>query len=451
MVCDYYRYIVFVCPFLLASLGTGQFMMIEGYTKAFSIIALVSNIINLLLDFLLIKYTGMGLRGLTLSTVLGYVGGTAIVIPWILSKKKLFHFVNPFCRGVTGYIFELFSAGASKFLFYLSVFINRVIMNYIILFYMGSIGLSTFAMCNSLIFLATSINDGSANAFLPIVGSLYGEKDFFGIRQCVKYSVIFVLCANVILLSFMMFQPQLVVATFGFPPFDTTGKVIIAVRFLALAVPVKGINSVIHVLYNTTEHSRLASVISILSGAVYTAIFAMTLPKINVSLFWLAFVCSEFATLLTIIVIDCIIKRKSSVLGFLLLKPLPEGGKLEGFTVYADKDTAVELSKRIEKLGENMGLGRKLSNRISIAIEEMTVAVYESSSRRNRSLLDITILKEGDDITVSFRENGKPCNLLLEDPEHPRKMGDGIRVFTEVAKSTEYSNQLGFNTIIAKF
>ena len=98
-----------------------------------------------------------------------------------------------------------------------------------------------------------------------------------------------------------------------------------------------------------------------------------------------------------------------------------------------------------------MGLGRKLSNRISIAIEEMTVAVYESSSRRNRSLLDITILKEGDDITVSFRENGKPCNLLLEDPEHPRKMGDGIRVFTEVAKSTEYSNQLGFNTIIAKF
>ena len=116
MVCDYYRPIVFVCPALLASLGTAQFMMIEGHKKAASVIALVSNGINLVLDYVLIRYMGMGLTGAALSTVLGYVGGIVLVVPWFLSKKKDFCFTLPSRKCITGYVVEILSAGAPIFL-----------------------------------------------------------------------------------------------------------------------------------------------------------------------------------------------------------------------------------------------------------------------------------------------------------------------------------------------
>ena len=98
-----------------------------------------------------------------------------------------------------------------------------------------------------------------------------------------------------------------------------------------------------------------------------------------------------------------------------------------------------------------MGLSRLVANKISVAVEEMTIAVSGAAARQKAPLLDVTLLKEEDCVTLSFRENGKPCNLLLCDPDHPREPGDGIEVFLKIAKSAEYSHQLGFNTIVAKF
>ena len=324
-------------------------------------------------------------------------------------------------------------------------------MNVILLHYVGIMGLSVYAMCNSLIFLATSINNSSSNAFLPIAGSLYGEKDYFGIRQCVKSSMIFILCANANFASFMIFMPYLIISVFGLAEQNIVDMAVIAVRLLAIAIPFKGINSVLQGLYNSTDRSRLASAISILSGVVYTSGFALVLTVINTSLFWLAFACSELFTLFTAVVIVCLIKRKETIPGLLLLNPLPEGTMIEGFTLYASGESAAALSQQIAEIGKATGLDIRLSNKISVAVEEMTIAVYESAQKGKLPLLDVTQIKNTNDIILSFRENGKPCNLLLDDPEHPREPGDVIRVFTEVARSTEYSHQLGFNTIIAKF
>ena len=348
-------------------------------------------------------------------------------------------------------IFEVVSAGGSKFLMYLSIFVSRIIMNVIIMHYMGNNGLSVFAMCNSLIFFATCLNNGSANAFMPIVGSLYGEKDFFGIRQCVRSSFIFVLCANTVLFSLLMFCPRYVTAMFGLRSQTIIKMAVTALKLLAIAVPFKGINSVLQALYNTTEYNRLASLISILSGVAYTALYAFVIPMIAPSLVWLAFGCSEFSTFLTVMIIAGIIKKNKGVSDFLLLKPLPQHIKIEGFTLEATEKSAAGLAAQIFKICMSMGLERSVSNKISMAVEEMTVAAASSANKAKIPLLDIMMIKYENEVILSFRENGRPCNLLYNDPEHSRDLGDGIDVFIKIATSTEYSHQLGFNTIIAKF
>ena len=83
---------------------------------------------------------------------------------------------------------------------------------------------------------------------------------------------------------------------------------------------------------------------------------------------------------------------------------------------------------------------------------EMTVAVAEAhASRTKKPLIDIGIMRGEEETIVTFRENEKPCNLLLPDPENPPDENSGIEVFKKAATSVEYTRQLGFNTIIAKF
>ena len=452
MTMRYYRPIVFVFPALLIAMGIPQFIRIDGHPKMASYIALVSNGINLIFDYVLIKYFDAGLMGASLSTVLGYLLGAGLVVPWLLSKKRSFHLVNPFKAGFFRDMAEVFSGGSSSFFMNLSDFFKRMLLNIIVLYYLGNPGLSVLTVCNSLQFFARSILKGGSDAFLPIVGSLYGQKDYYGIRQCVNRALRYVGAAGALIVIVMLAAPRFVGGLFGLGEGEIAQIAEYAIRLLAVSIPFMGLNVLLQTLYNTTGRATLSSTISILEGVGYICLFAFLLPMIAPGWFWASFVVAELMTLLTALIIGLIIKKKEGAIGYLLLRPLPEDLIYRSFTVEAAPEAAVSLSQQIRDEKDALGLDESLVNRMSVAVEEMTVAVCEAAkNQKKKPVIDVQIEKNTEETILSFRENGKPVNLLTEDPENPRPAGDGIAVFMQMAKSTEYSRQLGFNTIVAKF
>ena len=178
----YLRPVLFVGPALFLTLGFSQFMRLDGRPKAASVVALVSNLVNLALDYIFIRFLNLGLTGAGLSTTLGYVAGIVCVLPWLRSKERTFRLtaLRP------ELLPQVLSSGSSRMLVNLCDFAKRQILNTLVLGSLGKEGLAVLTICNSLVFFSTSITNGGSDAFLPIAGSLYGERDYFGLRACVR-------------------------------------------------------------------------------------------------------------------------------------------------------------------------------------------------------------------------------------------------------------------------
>ncbi len=449
-VLDYYRPILFVTPCLFLTLGVAQYMKIDGHPKMASYIAVVANVVNLGFDYCFISkdLLNWGVMGASLSTVCGYVVATCMVVPYLRSKEKSFHRV-PLAGSFGSTLKEVFSAGSARFFQKLADFLKRYVLNSLVLFFLGSAGLAVLTVCSCLLFFSTAVTNGGSDAFLPIVGSLYGEKDFYGIRQCLRSAVRFVLSGSMVLLLFLMIFPSFVGKAFGLTGADTAGISEIAFRLLALAFPLMGLNTIIQTVYNTTGRHKIASAISFLSEMVYMCLFCLLFGLIHPQLMWLCYPASYLASLLTAYVYAKHVRKKEGVKGYLLLREPADGTILTDVTIHATKEEAVGLSAQIIAKAHELGLNESQANLLGVAVEETAVSIAENTRARQQiPLIDVLISKDQDEKLLIFRSNGVPFNPLSEEDE---TIASGIAVLKKIVKSADYARQLGFNTVVLKF
>ncbi len=447
----YYRPLLFVFPALFMTLGVAQYMRIDGHPKMGSYIAVASNIVNLILDYIFIKYLNLGITGASLSTLCGYLAGLFLVIPWLLNKDKPFGIVRT-GKELIPLLKEIFSAGSSRFFLSIADFLKRFFLNSLILKFLGNTGLSILTVCNSLMFFATSITNGGSEAFLPIVGSLLGEKDLYGIRECIKSALKVVLSGCVVLTLILFIMPSAIGSLFGLNTGETAGIIPVAFRLLALSYPFMGIVTVMRTHYNTTGRHKISTAMSVLSEMVYLCAFVAVLGLTVPGILWAGFPAAQAATLVTAYIYSLCVQRREDVSAFLLLKKPEDDVTIRSVTIEATEADAVGLSEQvIEEMGI-LGLESSTANRIAVAVEEMAVAVARHRQERHKpQLIDIMFVLDKDEKTVSFRDNGALFDPLAGSGEDDEGPGSGIQVLKSIVKSVDFSRQLGFNTTILKF
>lgn len=371
-----------------------------------------------------------------------------MVAPYLRSKEKSFHRV-PLSGILPQSLKEIFSAGSARFFQKLADFLKRYVLNTLVLMFLGSAGLSVLTACNSLLFFSTSVTNGGSDAFLPIVGSLYGEKDYYGIRQCVKSAIRFVLIGSAALVLILFIFPGFVGQAFGLKDAATAEVSSIAFRLLSLAFPLMGINTVFQTIYNTTGRHKIASAMSFLSEMVYMCLFCLLFGLIDPRILWLCYPASYLASLVTAFAYARAIQKKENVKGYLLLKAPAEGAVYADVTIQATKEEAVGISAQIIRQAAQLGLSESQANRVGIAVEETAVAIAESiKPGQHVPLIDILFSRDKNERLVIFRSNGAPFNPLAQDDGQE---AGGIAVLKSIVKSAEYARQLGFNTVVLKF
>ncbi len=467
----YFRPLLLVFPVLFLTNGVSQFMRIDGRPKMASYIAVIANIVNLICDYCFIRFLNMGVTGASASTLTGYLFAIFLVLPWILKKDKSLKFVN-FFGDLKQLLPEVFSAGSSRFSLHFADFLKRFFLNSIILFFGGNSALSILTVCNTLQFFVTSITNGGSDAFLPIIGSLYGEKDYYGIKACIKSALKFTVTGCLILTVILFAVPSFVGGLFGLNGPDTAGIVPAAFRMLALSYPLMGLSTILQTMYNTTGRHKIASAMSFLGQMAYICFFFTVFGLINTGLMWAAYPASYLANLATAFVYVKYIQKKENTRGVLLLKNPGDGVIYKNVTISATKEDAAGLSEKIMEKAKELGMDRNMANRLSVAVEELAVTAAENvKDGQDTPLIDILFSFEGDEKTVSFRENGPPFNPLAVEAENKKEkdslageaenneknkegneeLSSSIQVLKSLVKSVEFSRQLGFNTTIMRF
>ena len=448
---SYLRPLVFTGPALLFSSGMAMFIRSDGKPKVSAVIVMLANGVNLVLDYVLIRFFDTGIWGAGISTTMGYVVGSAIVVPYLLNKKRSFRFVVP-GKDAFKTVVLILKTGLSKAAIQICNLLRSVVINAIIVASLGSVGMSIMTVCTNVLMISNIFVGGISDTLLPIVGTLYGERDYFGIRQAMKTARRMLVTCSLVLVIILVTVPGLLGTAFGLTSPTALAMLKPALRMYAFYLPFSAVLLLHQNFYNTTERRSLATSLVVLDGLVFVVPLAALFSHIEAILIWMCYAASGACTLAVLLIMVHFIQEKEQVQGLLMIREQNDYIYKFDFTIEATKEEAVRLSERVLALKEKGFSDIRLLNRIALVLEEMTVASVHYAHGEKKGQIDILVHVDETQVTLQMRDNGTPFHPLEYVPEESDGcITDSIQLVKALASRMEYSRQLGWNTCVLTF
>ncbi len=439
-------------------IGTGLLMMsflgAENHPELASAYLIVSNVINLVFDFILLKYTPLSTAGASLSTVLGFFFGMIVFIFYIRSPKRMI----VFCRdGWYESFMEAFSAGVPMLIFMIMALVKALGLNYIILTFLGDDGMCVYTVCENVLMIVEMIVGGIVGIIPNIAGVLYGEKDYFGLRsmcnRVLRYS--FIACAFIVL--FVMVLPGTITLMFGIrqdPLYSITSQVL---RVFMICLPFYLWNKFLISYYESIENSGLAGAVTFLQNGIFILPVAYIGIIIGQSAggsgyisMALSYVISE---LLTVLSIEIFRRLRYPGEDFYMV-PEENPAALLDITIHAEIEETSLIPREMITACEKANISRDRAMPIAVAAEEMVMNIIRYGGKKSH-WIDLTLVPdEGENggLLLRIRDNGVPF-----DPTEYEYDGDiyestgGIEIVRKLAKDITYIRSVDMNNTVLLF
>ncbi len=440
--------LVFVGPVMMLIMGMAQFVRTDGKPRTAAWIAIVANVVNLVLDYILIRFLNTGIAGAAVSTVLGYVVGILVLVPYLRSKQRTFRFVK-LRQGDMRRVKRIAAVGLPKALTQGLSFLRSLVLNALIVSVLGALGMAAMTVCVNALMLTAMFIGGTNDTLLPIVGTLYGEKDYKGIRFTVRTGFWVMLTACIAMMALFFLFPAGVGQLFGINSPEGIAVVEPALRMYALSLPLYGVNLMLQSFFQTTGREKLASLIVSLNGFGFVTVFALLLARWNGEILWLAFALSELATFVVVLIMGARIRGKEGVSGVLMLRTDADDGLSLDLSIPATVEAANSLSEEVMRFCGEAGADKSGAMRMGIAVEEMAVNTAHYGHKGKAGMIDVLVRVAEDEMILRLRDDGIPFNPAEYRAEEEQTFAiGGIEVVRRLAKDVSYARQLGFNVTI---
>ncbi|MEG0830294.1 MAG: MATE family efflux transporter [Anaerovoracaceae bacterium] len=449
LVYDYISIVVLAAPVLIVVPGLVYFIRTTGQPRLASSVLIIANLVNLGLDLLYILVFNTGIGGAALATGTGYFVGLIIIIVGIIRTKEL-RFYRPL-TDFFKFLLEISRMGLPNTINTCLNFFRLIFINAIVMVYLGSDGVTAFSVCTSCLSIVSMFVGGSAQTMTPLLGILYGEKDYLGIKFTIKKAAMIVGISTLTLLVVFELLPTQITSLFGVVDPGQVAIAVEAIRIYTLSLPFMGILFIAMCLYPVFGHHNVSSMIALLEGFLIVVPVAFLLSKVLGPVgIWLAFPLGEIITIgITFLVIKSIQKKDAALKGIFLLDE-KESGELLDITMIQTVEQATALSAEAIAYCKAHQVPELVANKVGVALEEMTINTINAggNSKKKDKYIDIRIIATLEELIISFRDNGKPRNPLNEK-ESQGKFG-GIELILAISKEVTYDNILGMNSCIVK-
>lgn len=448
---EYLLPMVFTGPALILSNGVAMFMRADGKPKLCAAIVIIANAVDLALDYVFIRFLHTGIMGAGLSTTLGYVAGIVVVLPYLFNRKGMrsFRFVKvPDLLKTAGTVVK---TGLPKGCSYIAALGRSLVLNSIVLAAFGTPGISVLTVLLNSLTVASIFVSGTGDALLPIVGTLYGEGDAFGIRKTVESArnVLAVACVAIVALFLLGSGP--IGGLFGITAQQEMDMLKTALRMFALYVPFYAAITMLQNFYNITGREKFAVAIAVLDGFVFICLFAVLFSLVDPELLWLCYGCGSALTFLAILLEGVRIRKKEAVTGLLLLRQKADE-QVWNMTIDAEPTQAVGLAHAVADFCRKNQIDPTMTNRLAVGIEELTMASATHAYEGRGGKIDVLLRLGPTELSVCFRDRGKPFDpVAYQAPENEGLITDGVDLLKAMADQVHHSSQLGFNMTVMTF
>ena len=449
---DYIRISMLGAPVIGIGLLVVNYLGVENHPELASAYLILANVINLVLDYIFLRYTPLGVTGASLSTVLGFLFAMSVFVLYIRSDKRNIQFVR--LKGKDfGIIKEALVAGVPMLVFMATNFIKALGLNTIIIHQTGEDGMAVFTVCDNVLLIVEMLTGGIIGVIPNVAGILYGEKDYMGIRvlckKMLKYSYIVL---AVIFVAIMAFTEQITIL-FGSGGGELGRQMVYALRIFALCVIPYLWNKFIISYYESIEETAIASFVTFLENAVvilpatYVGIYIFKqIYGTGIDGIAAGFVATEIITVIAGWIFRKI-KHKNAT--FYIVPDKNPGVNLD-FSIKSTMEEAQIVNRRILEFCKEKGVSANKANLAAVCAEEMTVNIIQYGGRTS-NWIDINLCLEDDLCRLRIRDNGVNFNPLEYSHDYEEFDIHGIELVKKISKSMDYIRAIDMNNTIISF
>lgn len=449
---DYILVSMLGAPVIGVGLLMVSYLGAENHPELASAYLIAANVINLVLDYIFLKFTPMGIKGAALSTVLGFLLAMVIFILYIRSDKRNLSFVFLKVKEFT-ILKEAIVTGVPMLVFMATNFVKALGLNLIIMNLIGEVGMAVFTVCDNVLMIVEMLTGGIIGVIPNVAGILYGEKDYVGIhvlcKKMLKYSYIVL---AVVFVCVMTFTEQITIL-FGSGGGELGSQMVNALRLFAVCVIPYLWNKFMISYYESIEETSIASFVTLLENAVamLPATFAgiviwKQIDGIGINGIAMGFVVTE---IITAVVANIYRKVKYKDSTFYIIPDENPGINLD-FSIKSTLDESQDVHKKIKEFCMENGVSGKKANLAAVCAEEMTVNIIKFGGKSS-NWIDINLCIEADTLNLRIRDNGVIFNPL--EYKHDSEEFDihGIELVKKISKSMNYIRAIDMNNTIISF
>ena len=449
---DYIRISMFGAPVIGIGLMMVSYLGVENHPELASVYLILANVINLILDYIFLKFTPLGITGASLSTVLGFLFAMVVFIAYVRSEKRNISFVRLKAKDFS-IIKEAIITGVPMLVFMATNFIKSLGLNTIIMNQVGEEGMAVFTVCDNVLLIVEMLTGGIIGVIPNVAGILFGEKDYVGIRvlckKMLKYSY---MVLAVIFVFIMLFTHQLTVL-FGSGGGELGAQMIQALRIFALCVAPYLWNKFIISYYESIEETAIASFVTFLENAVavlpatFIGIYIWKqIDGIGIDGIAIGFVATEIITVIAALIFRKI-KHKNST--FYIVPDKNPGINLD-FSIKSTMEEAGTVNRKIMDFCKKNNVSGNKANLAAVCAEEMTVNIIKFGGKTS-NWIDINLCLEEDICRLRIRDNGINFNPLEYTYDHEEFDIHGIELVKKISKSMDYIRAIDMNNTIISF
>lgn len=258
---------------------------------------IISVVLNIILDYLLIKKFNLGIKGAALATGISYTMAFLInIIPFVSKKTIINLYKGRFDKSV---LFQMIYNGSSEGVSSISNAISMFLFNTALMKIAGENGIAAFSIINYIAQVGYMVLFGISDGIRPIISYNFGAQNENRVNKTLKISIIVnIIIGAIIFIVMATFSKQLIEI------FLKDGKYVVEIastgaKIYGIAFLFNGTNILISSYFTAIDDPKNSIIVAMSRGIVFILIGIVILPYIfGINGIWITIVFADIMTIL---------------------------------------------------------------------------------------------------------------------------------------------------------
>lgn len=437
----------------MLSYGLCLFVATDGRPRMVTIAVVAGAIANIAVDIVTISILDMGVDGAAIGSLSMFTVNILILTGYLRKPGSSYRLKLP-GKSIFGIFKANVKEGAPITVSNSLMAITIMLINDIVLRFLGSDGLFIWSVCLQMLLLSYVFIDGVIESMFAIGGVLMGERDLKGLEILVKQALI-VIAILVAVVIVMMYMPGFIGHLFGV----TAGSELAleldrVLRIFALMLIPFAITQILLSTYQILGYDKT----SVLTATAQTAMLVIGVWAVaeieGIELWWGFFAACTLVLLFQVGYTSARSRITQVRISPLTMIPSDTGGptfdRSVGYNVEEVCSTLTDIDTFLKD--SNISAGNVF--KINLCCEElMTNIAQHSEGSVLDHTFDVHIHVSGEGVFVTLKDAGKPFDPIkagkMADPNIGTKGNEhlGLRLVTNIIPNITYKYMYGQNTV----